>query len=540
MPIRSVIKKAAALLLGGILMLSAFPVSAAKNDSIFAFEGTMEKETLRAYCSRAVSFAGFCAENCDPDPIFEEDLRMILRTGAKFIGRSAYYSWGGEMTNAQVEEHYRLAAERAARAHEADPELILQAGVFEIVYRGTVESTPVPAFVFEAFDLPVEERNFSYDDIVFTEGDYDVKKKYWGNDRSGVPDITKTETQMYFYWQITRYIDAGFEAVHLGQAELMANYDASRYKHWDKVTTLARTYAEEHARRGIVLFDCHTNIASGGMKVGNRLVCDIVAAGLVPNETEFLDGAYQCRICHYDDCWLQWIGRTAGGKHPLGFDIDVCFTILEFDNYGGNGNPGVATPDGFYNWGWDDITWFAMQPEEYRNRFLAECSEFLTGNCLDKEGNQVYFLQPSFRRVLTDTPTLTYEIRDPSSLSAVEAYLKTEKTEYSLDGNLLRMKVTKDYRANNPSDTCPNGFGQEDAVRLIFLGENAPDPAAYVKYLAGKETEPEAGETAPEATDTKKAEEEKNTSLLLPVLLGIGAAAVIAAVTVLVLKKRKR
>ncbi len=533
-------KRFASLLIGGILAVSSaivtLPLSA--EESVFAFDGSMSEETLRAYCSRAVSFAGFCVENCDPDPIFEEDLRMVLRTGAKYIGRAAYYSWGGNMSAEQIGTHYRLAEERAAEAHRADPELILQAGVFEIVYRGTAEATPVPAYAFEAFGLPVEERNFSYDDIVFTEGEYDVKKNYWGNDSSGVPDITKTETQLYFYTQITRYIDAGYEAFHLGQAELMANYDPGRYPAWDRVTTLAREYAKDHARRGIVLFDCHTNIASGGMKVGDRLICDIIGAGLVPNETEFAGGAYQCRISHYDDCWLQWIGRSAGGKHPLGFTVDACYTILEFDNYGGSGNPGVPTPDGFYNWGWDDITWFAMQPEQYRNDFLLECQDFLTSECLDKNGEQVYYLQPAFRRVLTDIPELTYELKDPDAASAAEAYLKAERTEFTREGKTLTMKVTKDYRANMPSDVCPNGFGQEDTVREIFLGKNAPDPAVYREYLKKAETE---AVSAQESETGKAAENPSADKKPITAILGISAAALgVLALSVILIRRKKK
>ena len=182
----------------GCLLFSALPgTGGASAASRFTFsDGKMSQETLRAYCSRAVTLAGFCVENTEPDPIFEEDLRMLKRIGAKFIGRSAYYSWGGNMSNAQVEQHYRIAKERAEQVHKVDPEIILQAGVFEIIYKGTVNNTPIPSHVFEAFGLPVEKRNFRYDDMVYTSGKFAV-----GASGTGRADGVKRQPQFHLLGQ---------------------------------------------------------------------------------------------------------------------------------------------------------------------------------------------------------------------------------------------------------------------------------------------------------------------------------------------------
>ena len=262
----------------------------------FDFSGTMSKDVLGNYLSRAVTLQGFCVENNDEDILFYEDLRMIRRVGAKFIGRAAFYSWGGNMSNTQIENHFTIAKQKAAAAHTADPELILQAGVFEIIYRGTVNSTPIPAWVLEEFDQTVTERNFSFEAMLPPEGSI-YGEGYWnGNTDTAVPYIGNTETQMYIYYLITRYIDAGYEAVHLGQVELIMNKENSRLSDWDRVLTKARTYAKENARRGIVLFDGHRELNSYGFKIWDRMLLDFYSCGAVSHETEVVDGADA--VCH--------------------------------------------------------------------------------------------------------------------------------------------------------------------------------------------------------------------------------------------------
>jgi len=402
--------------------------------SPFGFSGGMGREVLRNYASRAVTYAGLCAEGTAPDPYFEDGLRMIRDTGAKLIGRAAYYDWSGDLDAGQVEAHYRLAAERAALAHEADPELILQACVFEIVFRGTAESTPVPPWVFRAFCLPARQRNFRYDRIRWFRWS-DKGTGFWGTQTpSAVPCIARLETQMYFYWKICRYIDAGYEAIHLGQAELMAGGCRLSTLAWGRVLRLARAYAKTHARRGVVLFDGHV-VNLGAMKIGGRLLLDLQSAPLYPQETRAENGALMAEPVRHSDDASKHIGRETGGVHPLGFRTDAQVSIYEFDNWdGGNGRPGVASPGEIYCWGYDDITWFALQPAWYRDQFLLECAAFFRQTRPDADGKQVHFLQPAMRRVVQGAPGI-YE-----------------------------------YRANNPGPACPDGFGQEDTIRAIFAG----------------------------------------------------------------------
>lgn len=438
--------------------------------------GKMRENDLRQFVSRAVTLAGFCIEGNDHDSIFDENLRMITDIGARFIGRSAYYSWSKNMTSGQIDNHFKIASEKAKCVHKTDSGILLQAAVFEIMYKGTVENTMIQKHVFEKFGKDFQKRSYNYEDMLFPQGSK-YNTGYWGNDDSAVPCILKEETKMYFYDLITRYIDAGYEAVHLGQAEMMMGYSGNvNAVHWADVTDKAREYAQKHARRGIVLFDCHTAIDSGGIKVGSKLVMDIQGAGIVPDETYEENGTMKCRISGYEENWLQWIGRSDGGIHPMGFEIENNLTLLEFDNYGNNGNPGVPTYKAFFNWGYDDITWFALQPEDYRNQFLLECDSFLKSNYLNSRGEQVYFLQPSCKRVLTlinKSPEIIYRPGLDYSPDFIKWYEKSSGSQFEYDSTdeSYKVRVTRDYKANRCSDKCPDGFGQEDVIRKIFNGE---------------------------------------------------------------------
>ena len=441
--------------------------------SPFYFQGSMDEQTLRRYTARAVTYQTLC--DCETD--IEEGLRLVTHVGAKFIGRAAHFSWKGNWTREQIEAYYALAARLAARAHEADPELIIQAGVFEIIYRGTVEAQPVPPEVFAAFGLPAENRCFDWERMLFPEnfafGDATWKnwggRDFWAREAAW-PFIGSVETQMYFYYSITRWIDAGFEAIHLGQAEKMMGCRPEYLPCWDRVTALAREYAKTHARRGIVLFDCHTVLGGTNMKMGDRLLLDIVGAAMVPWDDRMADGVRTCRIGDYTENACTWVGRSPGGRHPLGFTCETLPTMLELDNYGRPGPVGEWN-DNYSPWGYDDITWFALQPEHYRNAFLLYCDRVLTDVRRDRCG-QAYFLQPQLRRCLCcsgDEPRMLYRPGDGFDPAYFEAFCRQDHvTAMPQNDGSYQLIVGKEYRANTPSDACPTGFGQEETIRQIF------------------------------------------------------------------------
>ncbi|MBQ8752573.1 MAG: hypothetical protein IJZ13_05670 [Clostridia bacterium] len=456
--------------------------SAAKSDFYFA-NGQMSEEVLNNYLSRAVTYMGLCAEgNLGLNNLgIEEDIRFLLRTGTKFVSRAALFAWACTSAS-EVEKHYEYAKINAAKVHAADPEIILQGFVAEIVRKGYVNNIPIPAWVFEAFGEKPEERNFVFDDII----DQTAGPNYWGSG-AGYPDWSRPEAQRWYYYCIVRYIDAGYESIHIQEApyiEKQGRYDPDDLAACDKVLTMARAYANAKARRGLVLFHNFFPMAGKGSKVGNRLVFDINGNGLVPNETVYNEetGAYECSV---GDTGMTWIGRSQGGEHPLGFTCETCPTLLEFDNYGPlthlqqNVNNG---PNNFGTWGYDDITWFAVQPEEYRNEFLHYLDELTTTKYLSSTGERQYYILYPGRRCITPQPNYPVKTYYPGDLCSVDYMLKCGeqdryniKTVEDIRGTRYELTCTYFYRANRQSDGCPIGSNQEDTIREIFLGKNAPE-----------------------------------------------------------------
>ncbi|MFW6313301.1 MAG: hypothetical protein ACOC2N_05395, partial [Spirochaetota bacterium] len=224
-------------------------------EDTYEFDQNMSRETLKAYLARAVTYNGAAGS-----PDWDDDLRMIRETGALFLGRAAYV-W---VMPGDDERQFDLAAEFARRAHEVDPRIILQACVFESIYP-EIDSIRVPEWVFEEFGERPEKRTFSYG----ATHDPERREHYTWQFGSGgtCPDITKRETQRWFYYRARRYIDAGYEAIHLGQPHMYCDRDPG-YKRLAELCSRIRAYARTHARRHLVLLDAHTH----GVVVDDELV----------------------------------------------------------------------------------------------------------------------------------------------------------------------------------------------------------------------------------------------------------------------------
>jgi hypothetical protein len=126
-------------------------------NSRYHFDGTISREVLDNYLSRSISMEGLLNGRGDLD----DNIRMLKSTGAKFIGRSLCL-WGGE---GNLVRNLERAKQQLPKVHQADPEMILQACIFEIV-TAQVDQVPVPDWAFVALGQPVEKRDFRYADML--------------------------------------------------------------------------------------------------------------------------------------------------------------------------------------------------------------------------------------------------------------------------------------------------------------------------------------------------------------------------------------
>ena len=92
------------------------------------------------------------------------------------------------------------------------------------------------------------------------------------------PDISKLETRLWFYYWSRRYIDAGYENIHLGMIGIMDQADKGHvfsFELLDKV----RAYAKHTVRRHFVLFDSQFPY---GVVENGRLLFDFHQMNCVP------------------------------------------------------------------------------------------------------------------------------------------------------------------------------------------------------------------------------------------------------------------
>jgi hypothetical protein len=300
----------------------------------------------------------------------------------------------------------------------ADPDLILEACVFETV-NPKINEIEIPGWVFTAFGLPPEHRNFRFDDLI-----YPAAQRRPMGPNAQVPDESRSETQLWFYYQAVTYLDLGCEGIHFGQVEIMNRNDPNN-DHWARLLGLVRDYASKHARRHMVICDGHT--PTGGLMHDGNPLLDFNAFPLRIMETPDQPQAAILKLGFSDGLY----NRSKGGTTFSGWTCQHLPYFVEFDNYGVSQHPGQPNTKGEFNWVWgyDEITWFAHQPKAYRANWLQYAWDWVRRT--DPNG---YLEMPGSRTA-----------RSPD---------------------------TRWYFANNPGAAVPTGLGDEDSIRAVWARDS--------------------------------------------------------------------
>ncbi len=350
----------------GLILLASAGFSQAQN---YRFDSTISRAVLNNYLSRAVSIQEILTDDADCDvptrgSSFAEGLRFIRNTGTKFLGR-AVYRWG---RSSRLPNILLQAKPRIDQIHAQDPDIVVQACVFEMVQNTEANNIPIPPAVFTEFGLPIQTRNFVYNNMIFIDG---FRVNSFGTG-SSVPDMSRIETKMWFFYFATSYIDIGAEAIHFGQVELM-NHNDPNNNNWFEVLTRIRNYARQHARHHMVLCDGH--VPSGTFARNGALLLDSHAFPLRIKEVAGMPTQGVLQANYVDAIY----GKSGGGVTPSGWTCAHLPYLVEFDNFGISGTPGQPSPAPFV-WGWDEISWLANQTETYRNNWLRYASNWLAQN----------------------------------------------------------------------------------------------------------------------------------------------------------------
>ena len=400
--------------------------------SDYDFHGQIPRAVLERYLSRSLTMNNLLrGVGC-----IEDHLRMIGALGAKFLGRTLV-DWDSALALPSLLATARPLVERV---HAVDPQIVLQVGVFEAVPE-ELSQIAVPAAVAAAFDQEPEPRCYRYADMLFRDGSYvDLWRK-----GVSVPDITRVETQMWFYHRVCAYIDIGVEAIHFGQVQLMGRDDPG-LRSWFSLLERVRRYAAVHARRGMVLCDAHvssgvdcyglTPIAPNqplGYALDGRLLFDFHALPLRIAEIPGRPHEAELRVGHLDAIY----GRSMGGIAPSGWACEHLPYLVDVDYWGKTGRGGESVAgkiealqgidSRFWVWGWDEMSWLGHQTPAYRDAWLRY----------------------AWRWVRETDPNGFMELPGQQPMTDPGGY----------------------YRANTPSPACPDGGGQEETIAAIWRAD---------------------------------------------------------------------
>lgn len=342
--------------------------------------GSVSEAQLRYYLSRPMTLQGAVEV---PAAVRYQLLPWAGRVGTRFAGRVGGF-WMTPGSDADEQAWCDSTRRAVALLHGIQPEMVVQGAIYEIVYSGA-NNLLVPNRIRAEFGedtLKLSKRRFKLVDMMYPDYFSATNAAHYRLEDNppgispGVPDMSRPETQMWFYFCARRQIDAGCEALHFGQVSLMDDRDPG-HRAWWSMLTRVRRYARTR-NRGFVFCDAHTHgefydpdPAHPLPDSVRQLLFDFHATPMRPTEADTLRHGQHGAKLNYA-AWVQpdvaLYGLSAGGRTPSGWLCRHLPGLVEFDNCGGAILYQPNQPP--FVWGMDEISWFANQPRPYRSEWL--------------------------------------------------------------------------------------------------------------------------------------------------------------------------
>jgi hypothetical protein len=400
----------------------------------YQFNGNMSRQTMDDYLDKSIMMQNIGRPDASSSERADA-VAMLGYVGAKFVGRIV--TWYGELgyengmmtpLNPSNPIYFSTLQSTINAIHANDPDVICQAAILEYL-NNNIEQSIIPDTVFRDVDAAFGRSSTNTTRYVIAANmRYNPTFGYIVSghpindyEKTTTPDITKPETQYWFYYLAKLYIDAGCEAIHFGQLEMMNRNDIGN-KCWYTLLTAVRQYAASHARRHTILLDGHTrglyyepslaiNLSDWQWRttpndVSKQLLLDFHSSPIRFDEVENdpnqnCSGPFRVTLNSHSDLMIE---NSFGGISPAGYVNWSTPYLLEHDNWNSDTIVGCAFDNnarGWMLWGWDEITWFAMQPPAYRAENLKYAYHRI--KCLDTNGH----LEMPGRRII-DSPKHPY------------------------------------------------------------------------------------------------------------------------------------
>lgn len=343
--------------------------------------GQVSETQLRHFLSRALTLQELLLQ---PAADRQQLLPWASRLGTRFAGRVGGF-WATPGSDARERAWYDSTRRAVQLLRASQPEIVVQGAVFEIVF-AEVEGLTVPNAIRAEFGedtLHPRRRHFRLADMMYREYflSGDSTRYRWDSrppgQAPGTPDMSRRETQMWFYFCARRQLDAGCEALHFGQVDLMDDRDPGHAAWWSMLSRVRR-YARTR-NRGFVLCDAHTHgeyydpdPAHPAPDSLRQLLFDFHGFPARPTPTDTLrQGQHGTRIDYWTrvDPYAPIYQQSRGGITPSGWRCQHLPALVELDN-GGDALPFAPSPWPSL-WGMDEISWFATQPQAYRSHWLT-------------------------------------------------------------------------------------------------------------------------------------------------------------------------